>query len=159
MDPNSARVRHDQRPELLFSSSGDERYLVAYDLTRVEKASRFGIWNWKRILCACAVGVLLGLGVAAIEMTGGSPAREIIKGQTESQPESSNQASFQTEVQEPKPSAPIEAAEAGPELSRKEAARLRARNRRLEALVSVLRQRAHVPEKKSAQDQTSYIGQ
>ncbi len=164
MEPNITNVGRNRTLDLSVSIFSDDRYLAAYDLPGSKQGRGSCLWDWKKIAAASALGVCLGLGSAAVQMTDSSPAQEIVKAQpkTKSKPVSSV-------VFSANPSAPrlaekhlasmMKPPEPASALSEKEAARLKARNRRLEALISLLRQRAHAPERKPAQDQIIYIGQ
>ena len=159
MEPNTISAGENQRSETSLTVFSDERYLMAYDLPE-KQARGFRLWEWKKILAACALGVGLGLGGAAFRLMNVSPAHEIVK----SQPESKAQPLSAIAPSAPRPAeksldAVAKGSEPVPAFSREEAARLKARNRRLEALISVLRQRANAPDRKPAQEQAAYLGQ
>ncbi len=145
MDATGSVEQSKDRPQgaALLSNSW---YLQAYgDLSAVEaievpgpRPVRFMQGTWWKLGLALALGLCAGFGVAAVKVSNAPPK----------------------ELQQAKPQLLVER-QASPEaisvIDAQEAARLKARNRRLEALVEVLRKRAQ--EKKQAPEQTSYTGQ
>lgn len=151
----------------------DESYLAVYDLGE-EGRKRNGLlssflasyrWDPKKTMGALLIGMVAGIGVASFRMSDRD-----LKPEAAPQPVMVRQ-SQPLEAAIPKPHvAPVPAARllqamtqtptATPvAVSKEEMARIKARNRRLEALIIVLRQRKLAPEKKTSQDSTSLLGQ
>ena len=151
----------------------DGWYLRAYSVpSLVEKNSMqrsisqlvFRAWAWKKITFATCAGLCLGLGLAAF--TGQYRTAALTQSLTQM---NRPQASISTAVpakspqssaqQRSLPSLPVTVATrpVTASLNAEETARLKARNRRLEALVAVLRQRTE--ERRPAPEQTTYLGQ
>lgn len=151
----------------------DESYLAVYDLGE-EGRKRNGLlssflasyrWDPKKIMAALLIGMVAGIGVASFRMSDRD-----LKPEAAPQPMVVRQ-SQPLEAAVPKPHlAPVPAARllrAMPETptttplaaSKEEMARIKERNRRLEALILVLRQRKLAPERKTSQDSTSLLGQ
>ncbi|MDQ2842221.1 MAG: hypothetical protein M3Y72_14505 [Acidobacteriota bacterium] len=155
--------------ELATSKFCDDWYMRAYNVSG--PGTRSGIlfqqWRWKKIAVAGALGVCLGLGSAAWRISGGSsPMQNSYKTApltSKSIPISENTGYAVRSVGPSRvataaiPSREPAAISLPPEAKSQEVERLKTRNRRLEALVKVLRQRP--AEKKSVQEQTTYLGQ
>ena len=149
----------------------DEWYLRAYSASDPGDANlrqrtlhylALRAWDWKRITFAATVGLCLGLGLAA--STGAYRTPAVVQVQHSPAPiaktvahrplaiPSSGQDSSRPAI------TAFTANPAATHLNSEEMARLKARNRRLEALIAVLRQRS-TEEKRPAPEQTTYLGQ
>ncbi len=159
MEPKTVSAGQSQYSDTSLTTFSDERYLLAYGLPGKQDLG-FRLWDWKKILLASALGVGLGLGGAALQLTNVSQAQEIVRSQPEIRAKSLPGVSFSAQKSTEKSlGAMVKAPEPAPGLSQEEAMRLKARNRRLEALISVLRQRAHATDRKPVQEQATYLGQ
>ena len=144
----------------------DDWYMNAYKVSSLENRSRssqllssfsFGGWSWRKVALAGILGVFAGLGIASRQIGPATPTAK---------PVTALQSAELDSVLVPHPTptivhttAPrVVAFRKGPVVqSDEDVARLKVRNRRLEALVRVLRQRP--VEKKSVQEQTTFLGQ
>jgi len=159
MEPNIVGTGQSQGSDTSLTAFSDERYLLAYGLPAKQDPG-FRLWDWKKILLASSLGVGLGLGGAAFQLTSISHAPKIVKSQPEIRAKSLPAVALPAPAStEKSSSAMAKAPEPVPVLSQEEATRLKARNRRLEALISVLRQRAHAPDRRPVQEQATYLGQ
>ncbi len=154
--------------EVTAARLSDDWYMRVYDISG--PATRSGIllqqWRWKKILTAGVLGVCVGLAAAWRTSGGSSSEQDWYKttGLTSNSiPVSENTHSavpsvVASGVANLSTASRKAVATALPqEAKSKEVEGLKARNRRLEALVKVLRQRP--AEKRTVQEQTTYLGQ
>ncbi len=174
MEQSSAKLIPGDNNELPLTVFSDDLYMLAYHKSGPIQKNTYigdlpsrvfrGDWDWKRIATASLIGACLGLGLGAFQMPRSNSTPEVIPRKITAPPPSRAAITKALPAQVVAPAAvPQETAHLRKpafELRPEEAARLRARNRRLEALISVLKQRRHTtPEKKSVQEPATYLGQ
>ena len=154
--------------ELATAKFCDDWYMKAYDLSGAGTASGIWLrqWRWKKIAVAGALGVCLGLGAAAWRPADISSVQEPSKTAPLHAKSSPLSEDIRSAVPFAGPSSPATppiasrepvATPLTSEANGEEVERLKTRNRRLEALVKVLRQRP--VDKRTVQEPASYLGQ
>ncbi len=146
---------------------GDDWYLLAYRTPSLAEAPEFNRrvfgpvlgQSWKKIAVACTLGVALGLSAALLQFSrSASHPKVVVASLPPAEPAIPVARPRQPVLSETPRTTAIQSAEA-PKLTADEVARLKTRNKRLEALIAVLRQRAHTPDKKATPEQNNILGQ
>ena len=155
---------------LTASGFADDWYLNAYKVSALENKTKlsavlnglsFGGWGWRKIALAGLLGVCAGLGIASLQIGDTAPLQsQAVMAAQEPRSELNTPSVLHQAITPVSllPAARIVTSRKRPVVqSEEDIARLRIRNRRLEALVKVLRQRP--VEKRSVQEQTTFLGQ
>ncbi len=159
------------------SALSDHWYLLAYDISAQKGPAGYGgslSWSWKRIFFVSLIGLVLGVSLGAFRLSRHLGAMQPVpdlpaqqqSAVTAPASHSSTTASATVMAASKLPASvtrpmasPVASIAPKEKLTVEEVGRLKARNRRLEALITVLRQRSQASDKKAAPEQTTVIGQ